>query len=67
MTVRSNPRILIIFNLLGDERLALPGKQVRVAGTATERTTRRRRERERRLFVHDGQDDRMFAQIVGQT
>jgi hypothetical protein len=51
----------IIFNLLGDERLALPWKQVRVAGIATERTARRRRERERRLFVYDEQDDRMFA------
>jgi uncharacterized membrane protein len=51
----------IVFNLLGDEKLALPWKQVRVSGIATERSARRRRERERRLFVYDEQDDRMFA------
>ena len=32
----------IVFNLLGDEKLALPWKQVRVAGIATECSTRRR-------------------------
>jgi hypothetical protein len=51
----------IVFNLLGDERLALPWKRVRAAGIATEPSARRRRERDRRLFVYDEQDDRMFA------
>jgi hypothetical protein len=51
----------IVFNLLGDETLAVPWNQVRVAGIATEPSARRRRERGRRLFVYDEQDDRMFA------
>jgi uncharacterized membrane protein len=51
----------IIFNLLGDEKLELPWTRVRIAGFATERSARRRRGRERRLFVYDEHDDRMFA------
>jgi hypothetical protein len=50
----------IVFNLQGNETLALPWKQVRVAGIATEPSARRRA-RDRRLFVYDEQDDRMFA------
>ena len=51
----------IVFNLLGDETHELPWKKVRVAGIATEPSARRRREKDRRLFVYDEQDDRMFA------
>jgi uncharacterized membrane protein len=51
----------IVFTLLGSERLALPWKQVRVAGIATDVAARKRRGRARRLFVYDEQDDRMFA------
>jgi uncharacterized membrane protein len=51
----------IVFNLLGDETLSLPWAQVRVSGIATEPSARRRRGRERRLFVYDEQGDRMFA------
>jgi uncharacterized membrane protein len=51
----------IVFSLLGDETHALPWQRVRVAGIATEPSARKRRRRERRLFVYDERDDRMFA------
>ncbi len=52
----------ILFVMHGDEKLAFPWERIRLAGMAVEQDDKGRlRTKERRLFVYNEQDDKMFA------
>jgi hypothetical protein len=52
----------ILFVMHGEEKVSFPWEKIRIAGMAIEQDGKgRTRARDRRLFVYNEQDDRMFA------
>jgi hypothetical protein len=52
----------ILFVMHGEEKVSFPWEKIRIAGMAVEPDGKgRMRARDRRLFVYNEQDDRMFA------
>ncbi len=52
----------ILFVMHGDEKVSFPWEKIRIAGLAVEQDAQgRMRTKERRLFVYNEEDDKMFA------
>ena len=52
----------ILFVMHGDEKISFPWEKIRIAGIAVEQDAKgRMRTKERRLFIYNEQDDKMFA------
>ena len=52
----------ILFVMHGDEKVSFPWEKIRIAGMAVEQDEKgRMRTKERRLFIYNEEDDKMFA------